>query len=399
MIALNEIADIYSSEQLFLLLVSRLYFSTSSIDELNNFIGSHDIDWKLVKKIAKTHGIRPFVHHVVHKHQLNIPADFKSNLEGDHRIALNRNMAEAVVAAKITDGLKKRGVSVISYKGPLLAMQYYENMAMRESVDIDFIVDQSDVAKIEDYFISCGYPAKETVPGGYLKLYLPLFRDIVYRIPEYNFNVEIHWALLNRFAGRYPSYGFFKPHAIPCQTMYGNFTTLSPVYEFLAVISNHLVKDMGTKFKCHIDIACMLFKYPDLLNEPIILETARKYAFEKKLKKGLSIMEELIGIKIPGNYRTQPTREEIAIPSAYPIAINKFQFDNGAYMKRSLALQDNFKNKAQLVITCLLYFFIPSHFDINTFRLPVIFYPVLFILRPFRLLFERIRPGSKKQHG
>ena len=395
MIPLKEIADIYSNEQLFLLLASRLYFSTSSTDELNDFIGSHDIDWKLVKKIAKTHGIRPFIYHVIHKYQLNVPADFKSNLEDDYNIALKRNIAEAVVAAKITNGLTKLGVSVISYKGPLLALQYYENMAMRESVDIDFIVDQSDVVKIEDYFISCGYQAKETVPRGYLKLYRPFFRDIVYRIPEYNFNVEIHWALLNRFAGKYPSYKLFKPHTIPHQTIYGNFKTLSRVYDFLAIISNHLVKDMGTKFKCHIDIACMLTKYPDLLNDPIILEIARKYCFEKKLKKGLSMMEELIGINIPGSYRRQLTREDIAVPLAYPIAISKFQFDNKVYMKRSLALQDNFKNKIRLLTTCFLYFFVPSHIDINTFRLPAIFYPVLFILRPFRLLFERIKSVPK----
>jgi len=395
MIALKEIADIYSNEQLFLLLASRLYFSTSSTDEINDFIGSHDIDWKLVKKTAKTHGIRPFIYQIIHKYQLNVPADFKSNLEDDYNIALKRNIAEAVVAAKITEGLTKLGVSVISYKGPLLALQYYENMAMRESVDIDFIVDQCDVAIIEDFFISCGYQAKETVPRGYLKLYLSFFRDIVYRIPEYNLNVEIHWALLNRFAGRYPSYEFFKTHAIPYQTIYGNFKTLSPAYDFLAIISNHLVKDMGTKFKCHIDIACMLTKYPDLLNEPIILETARKYGFEKKLKKGLSIMEELIGINIPVNYRTQLTREDLAIPLAYPIAISKFQFDSKAYMKRSLALQDNLKNKAKLLTTCFLYFFVPSHIDVNTFRLPAIIYPILFILRPFRLMFERIKSVPK----
>jgi len=395
MIALKEIAEIYSNEQLFLLLASRLYFSTSSIDELNDFIESHDIDWKLVKKIAKAHGIRPFIYHVIHKYQLNVPADFKSNLEEDYSIALKRNMAEAVVSAKIAEGLTKLGVSVISYKGPLLALQYYENMAMRESVDIDFIVDPSDVAKIEDYFISCGYRPKETVPRSYLKLYLPFFRDIVYRIPGYNFNVEIHWALLNRFAGRYPSYKFFKPHAIPHQTIYGNFKTLYPVYDLLAIISNHLVKDMGTKFKCHIDIACILSKYPDLLNEPIILETAKIYGFEKKLKKGLSIMEGFIGVNIPENYRIQLTREDLAIPLAYPIAISKFQFDNKAYMKRSLALQDNLKNKIRLLTTCFLYFFIPSHIDINTFSLPAIFYPVLLILRPFRLMFEWLRPAAK----
>ncbi|HEY9000076.1 MAG TPA: nucleotidyltransferase family protein [Mucilaginibacter sp.] len=397
MITLNEIADIYSNEQLFLLLISRVYFSISSADELNDFIATHDIDWKSVKKIARTHSIRPFVYHVIEQHKLNVPINFKSSLKDDSQLALKKNMIEAVVAAKITKDLKELGVSVISYKGPLLTSQYYENMAMRESVDIDFIGDQNDVGKIEDYFISCGYLAKETVPRSYLKLYLPFFRDIAYRIPAYNFCVEIHWALLNRFAGRYPSYAFFKQHTMPYHTKYGDFTILSPAYDFLAIVSNHFVKDMGTKFKCHIDIACILSKYPDLLNDPVILDTAKEYGFEKKLKKGLSAVKDLIGINIPDSYQWQLTREDLGVPLACPIGIRKFQFDNPAYMKRSLALQDNFKNKFRLLTTCFLYIFIPSHIDINTFRLPAIFYPVLFIFRPFRLLFERIRPTHKKQ--
>ncbi|MBS1522339.1 MAG: nucleotidyltransferase family protein [Bacteroidetes bacterium] len=396
MITLKEIADTYSNEQLFLLLISRVYFATSSANDANDFIASNEIDWNLVKKIVKTHSIRPFVYHVIDQHKLNVPAAFKSNLKDDYQIALKKNMMEAVVAAKITNDLKELGVTVIGYKGPLLTSQYYENMALRESVDIDFIADKNDIAKIEDYLILCGYQAKETVPRSYLKLYLPFFRDIAYRIPAHNFCIEIHWALLNRFAGRYPSYTFFKQHTISYHTKYGEFTTLSPVHDFLATVSNHFVKDMGTKFKYHIDIACMLSKHPDLLNDPVILETAKKYGFERKLKKGLCITKDLLNIDIPDNYRTPLNAEDLAVALAYPIGILKFQFDNPEYMKRSLALQDNFRNKIRLLTISLLYFFFPSYIDINTFRLPVILYPILFILRPFRLIFEQLKSAVKK---
>jgi hypothetical protein len=213
---------------------------------------------------------------------------------------------------------------------------------------------------------------------------------MVYRIPKYDGNVEIHWSLLNRFAGKFPSYAFFKPHAISYKTAYGEYTTLAPSYEFLATISNHLVKDMSTRFKYMIDLSCMLSQYPDLLDDPVILETAEKYGFKKKLKNGLSLINSLIGVKIPNNYLADLNREDMSVPLAYPRAINKFQFNDIGFIKRSLALQDSFKNKVRLLLSCFSYLFIPSYLDINAYPLPAVFLPLLFILRPFRLAFQKL---------
>lgn len=389
MIPLTDMANAYTNEQLFLLLVTRVYFATSGINDLRDFMSSRNINWQLVYKIARSHSIRPFVYHVIIANKLDIPAEFKAKLENDYRIALQKNMIQGSITAEITSDLKKHGIDVISYKGASLTARYYENPAMRESLDIDFIADQKDLAAIEDYFIGKGYLMQEGVPRTYLPFYCRFFKDMVYRIPKYDFNVEIHWSLLNRFAGKYPSYDFFEPHAISCKTTYGEYTVLSPPYEFLATVSNHLVKDMSTRLKYLADIACMLSKYPDLLADPILLQTAEKYGFKKKLKKGLSLVDNLIGVKIPDNYLSDLNSEDLLTPLAYPIAIGKFQFNNFTFIKRSLALQDDFKNKARLLLSCFSYFFIPSYLDINTCRLPASFLPILFILRPFRLALQK----------
>ena len=383
-------ADTYPDEQLFLLLLTRVYFSTSDIDELRDFVASRTINWQLVYKIARSHSIRPFVYHVILTKKLDVPAQFRSKLENDYQIALQTNMMQGLMTAKITSDLKKQGIDVISYKGASLAARYYENPAMRESVDIDFIANQEDLAKIEDYLIGRDYLIQEGVPRRYLAFYSRFFKDMVYRIPKYDCNIEIHWSLLNRFAGKFPAYAFFKPHTIQYKTVYGEYTILPPSYEFLATVSNHLVKDMSTRFKYLIDLACMLSKYPDLLNDPIIMETAENYGFKKKLKKGLSLIDSLVGVRIPGDYLSDLSREDLSIPLAYPIAIDKFQFNNFSFLKRSLALQDSFKNKVRLLLSCFSYFFIPSYLDINAYRLPAFFLPLLFILRPFRLAFQKV---------
>jgi hypothetical protein len=391
MIQLKDISEIYPNEQLFLLLLTRVYFSTSGIDELQTFAKSRIINWDLVYKIARLHRVRPFVYHVLSTSNLDVPAQFKSKLKNDYQAAMQKNMMQALVTAEIAADLKKRGIEVISYKGASLAARYYENPAMRESVDIDFLADQKDIARIEDYLISKGFLLKEGVPRRYLAFYSRFFKDMVYRIPKYDCNVEIHWSLLNRFAGKYPTCDFFKPHTRLYKTKHGEYTVLSPSYDFLATVSNHLVKDMGIRLKYLVDISCMLSKQPGLLDDPVILETAESYGFKKKLKKGLSLVNQLVGIPIPDNYLSELDIEDISVPLAYPTAISRLQFNDRRFVKRSLALQDNLTNKIRLLFSCFSYFFIPSYLDINAYRLPAFFLPLLFFLRPFRLLAQKIR--------
>lgn len=395
MIPLKELADTYSNEQLFLLQLCRLYFSGSGKTDFHDFAASPP-DWQLVYKIAMAHGVRPFIYDVILKYDLDVDTGFKSRLENDHRFMLQRNMMQAILTTKITTDLKDLGITVIAYKGTALVSRYYDNIGMRESIDIDLMASRTDIGKIEDYFIASGYIPKETVPRNYLKFYQGFFKDMVYRVPKYDCNIEIHWSLLNGFAGKYPPFEFFKPHIEPYKQAYGEYAVLSPPFDFLATISNHLVKDMGTRFKYMIDIACILKKHPALLDDPVILSTAAKFGFKKRLIKGLSVVSSLTGVDIPPSCSTTINSEDLLVPLQYPVALSSLQFNNIRFLKHSLRSQDSIVNKARFLLRSFVYFFIPSYIDINTFRLPIFLFPLLFILRPFRLLSEKINLRPQK---
>lgn len=396
MIPLKDLEDTYSNEQLFLLQICRLYFSGYGKTDLNAFVTSHPPDWQLVYKIATAHGVRPFIYDVILKYDLDVDTGFRSRLENDHRVMLQRNMMQAILTTKITTDLKALGITVIAYKGTALVSRYYDNMGMRESIDIDLIASGADIGKIEDYFIASGYIPKETVPRSYLQFYQDFFKDMVYRVPKYDCNIEIHWSLLNGFAGKYPPFEFFKPHIELYKQAHGAYAVLSPQFDFLATISNHLVKDMGTRFKYIIDIACILKKHPLLLDDPVIFSTATKFGFKKRLIKGLSVVSGLTGVDIAPPFSTTITREDLLVPLQYPVALSSLQFSNIRFLKRSLRSQDNTANKARFLLRSFSYFFIPSYIDINTFRLPIYLFPLLFILRPFRLLLEKTSLRRKR---
>jgi hypothetical protein len=210
--------------------------------------------------------------------------------------------------------------------------------------------------------------------------------------------VELHWTLTNRFAGKYPEYPFFRSHLEPYRLNTLSLHKLSPDYDLAAIVSNHFVKDMFVRFKHITDIACMLQHYPaGLPDDHILFATAKKYRFEKKLQTGLALVYDLLGIASNPRYTSGnvPARYQ-ATPLQYPILLPRLQFNEGGFLKRSLELQDNGMQKCKFLLRSFLYIFIPTYIDINTFKLPVSLSPLLVVLRPFRLLYERIRPGRKK---
>lgn len=401
MLPLQELKHLYSNEQVLLVLLARVYFSTATPSAVNDFIRQQPIDWELAYKTARAHSLRPFISYIIAEHNIDVQPAFREKLQQDYRIAMMNNVQISFQTARLVNHFKEKGIIIIPYKGAVLAHSYYENMALRESSDIDFLVDRKDVAAIEDYFISIGCRPVQTVPRSYLKFEQFFFKEIVYDTPASvtgrTYSIELHWTLTNRFAGKYPEYPFFRSHIEPYQLNSLSLHKLSPAYDFAAIVSNHFVKDMFGRFKHITDIACFLQRHPGLPDDHIIFSIAREYGFEKKLETGLSLVYALTGIAANPRHTNKPLPDRyLATPLQYPILLPRLQFNEGGFLKRSLELQDSFINKCKFLGRSFLYIFIPTYIDINTFKLPVYLLPLLFILRPFRLLYERVKPGKRK---
>ncbi|NNU33232.1 hypothetical protein HK413_01890 [Mucilaginibacter sp. S1162] len=267
-------------------------------------------------------------------------------------------------------------------------------MALRESTDLDFLVAQNDVDEIESYFIGNNYLAKTTVPKAYLKYYKQHFKDIVYRTPcgRGAFSVEMHWRLMEKFSGDYPSYDFFLQHLKPNALGGLKVNKLSPTYDLIAVISNHFVKDMSIKFKYMVDVACLIHKEEVLIDKQLLEETAKRYGFNKRLQIGLALTENLLGIKM-GNEPGAITDVTafLPVPLAFPLHLPRLYINEPKFIKRSLQLQDNNWNKVKFICKIISYALLPTYEDINRQGTAPKHLLRLIITRPFRLFYGTIK--------
>lgn len=393
MLDTQQLKSVYNNEQVLLVLLTRLYFSTAGRADIENFVTNHTINWQLFQQILRLHGMRSFIYGVIVNHQLKLNENLELNLKKRYTNNRLTNFKQVKAAAGLVSVFKQRGIVLIPYKGAIFAQSYYADMALRESSDIDFLISKRAIKAIEDYFISQQFEARTAVPRPYLKYYSSFFKDIVYYkkavVPA---SIEMHWLLVDRYAGNFPRYEFFEPHLVAASIGGLTIDKLSPTYDFLAVASNHFVKDMGIKFKYLVDMACMITRKRDLLDLDIIIGCARQYGFEKKLGVGLQLVDELLGIELIGHRQQALSNQLLRTPLQYPIHLTRLYINEPAFLKRSLLLQDNAWNKCKFVLRCFLYAFLPTYADINELRLPVYLLPVLIIIRPFRLLYQVLRP-------
>ena len=390
-----QLKKIYGNEQVILVLFSRLYFSTVQASEVREFIAEEKISWDLLLEIAKAHSIRSFIFYVINTYRITVDAAFEAQLKKRYQANVLKNFRQLKNAITLIGVFKNKGIVLIPYKGAIFSQSYYDDIAIRESIDIDFLISKDRLSEIEDYFLAEGYHPLTAVPRAYLRYYRKFFKDIVYqKRAAGTASIEMHWRLMERFSGDYPAYQFFAPHLQPYQIGGLAIEKLSPTYDFLAVASNHFVKDMGIKFKYLIDMACLIKKEQSTLDTEVIFSCARRYGFEKKMNMGLDLVNQFLGVALVEKQEEVLSEEILKTPLQYPIHLPRLYINEPKFIRRSLQLQDNFLNRVKFISRCTLYIFLPTYADINEFKLPVYYLPLFIIMRPFRLCYQMIRPAN-----
>lgn len=96
--------------------------------------------------------------------------------------------------------LKQNGISIISFKGPLLSYRIYNDPSVRFSHDVDFLIGIENIDKVVNILLSEGYHFSEGAFWPEKKVQQDLLiraaRHLSFYNPEINFIVEIHWVLL-----------------------------------------------------------------------------------------------------------------------------------------------------------------------------------------------------------
>jgi len=263
MLALDRIATLYGEPMALLIQCCRVHFKTDSIESLNEKIEKFGKDklaevLKRVQLLSRLHRIRPVVYRVL----LNtiVPGEFKTLLKNElHSITL-KNFELAKETVRIVNKLEAANITAIPYKGVAFSKQFYGDISMRESSDIDLAIDPNSLLAIKPLLEEDGYviAAGMEDPSKASANYYIENKDLCFdkTTTRERFHIELHWMITH------PNYQapvnlnkIDNAQLVNSELAGTQLKFLGPAEHFRATLLHHLLHDGMEYLKLLVDIA------------------------------------------------------------------------------------------------------------------------------------------------
>ena len=195
-IPISAIADQYGIDMAIVIHACRVHFGTASIYDLNQLLSTSPDVLSRVTLLSRLHRIRPVVYRILL--ETNIAAQIKEQLKNELHVITLHNFAIAQETQRIINRLKANDIAVIPYKGVAFSSEFYGDISMRESSDIDFIIDKEKVTNAIQLFEEDGFAVSyfQLPPSG-KEFYFIENKDLCFdkKTEQHNWHIELHWMI------------------------------------------------------------------------------------------------------------------------------------------------------------------------------------------------------------
>ena len=181
-----------------LLCCSRTIVDVANAGRINALIRGK-VDWQYLIDLATHHGVVPLLYSAMKSIcSDSVPGESMNRLR---TIFLSNAVHNLFLARELVHLLRlfeAHGIPAVPYKGPVLAVSVYGDLALRQFGDLDILVPHMHVLRAKDLLIERGYrPEFELAPAAESE---HLKTDSEYNFDRENgVHVEIHWRLMHTY--------------------------------------------------------------------------------------------------------------------------------------------------------------------------------------------------------
>ena len=354
-------------------------------------LAANGLDWARLIELAKAHGLRPLLfRHLEQTLGPTLPRQVFSQLwvYQEQLAAKNHRMYEEMLA--IVALFAHEGIPVLPLKGPMLALQAYRDLALREFGDLDLLVPAERRARARQLLAERGYAsffpisaaAEQALLHSPIHYHIALKRELM---------VELHWKTDAEFA--------IEPKDDPSWwkslgvTRVGDtdVRVLAPHEQVLALCL-HGSKHHWSSLHWLVDIAELLRKQPDL-DWNWMLQRAGELRARRRLALGLRLLRDRMGCTLPEAVDRWTANFPEIEGLAADIARGWFELPArplGAWQRlhRNLSLYETTPARLKHIADVILR---PSLADWSRWPLPRALFVLYLPLRAWRLLGKQIR--------
>jgi hypothetical protein len=385
-------SQLASPEKRLLIACARTEVETAMADEIRQLCAAA-LDWEFVVNESAVNSILPLVARNISGVAAGVaPTQHVDRLAKGARANALRCLGLTAELIRIVDLLRAAGVEAMPYKGPVLAAEAYGDVTLREFEDLDIIVRQRDMAKIDEVVKNLGYRPQYpwTFAAGSASAVVPGEYD--YRDEARGMIVEFHTERTLRHFPAQPDLDDMSKRLVSVAISGHEIPTFCPE-DLLLLLCVHGSKDFWERVSWIADVAEFVRSHPRL-NWDVALARAENLQAARMVHLGLALAAGMLGALLPPKISTRVRGDSVAADIASEIAqrhLRREAPERGAgarfrYRRRMVAGGlAGWRYSLRLTTQ-------PADEDGAAVRLPRALAPFYVLLRPLRLL-RQYRPG------
>jgi putative nucleotidyltransferase-like protein len=338
---------------------------------------SRVVDWDRFVELADRNGVIAMVGARLGAEGIaELPPHVARALRFSYQVNALRSNHLAGCAAEVVDSFAAHAVPAIAIKGPALAIAAYGDVAMREFVDLDFMVRLSDLPRaakaLEQVGFSSTYRA-EVVESGF-------FPDTTLDFVREDSAVDLHWSLSPRYFPFAPEAAQIWDRTSTIELLGRRVRTLGPA-DAILFQACHGSKHGWTTLAQVCDFAHLLATAGNV-NWTILLDDARRARSRRMLLLAVDLAHSLELCEAPAELLDAASRDSHVVSLTRQIAPRLFD------LRRALKLDDwatamrtieSTRDRATYIAQRTLA---PKMSDCALMPLPRALYPLYYLARP-----------------
>ena len=341
--------------------------------------------------LAYSHGIFPLVYKTLKNYDQKIPSEILNSMKYKYMNIVKQNMLMTNEVINVTKLLKENGIESIAFKGPVLSHLAYGDVVSRQYVDLDILVDKSQLLTAIKILNKFDYVLEDNFKLNLFKNNRVIFHDITLR-KNTLLNIELHWQL---FSDEYMT-GInelnIKENTKILEYQNNKLKVFDNEIQVL-YLSIHGAKHNWERIEWLVDI--VRFIENNQLNWERLIYLIDKTKTEKILFSTLYLCKSILNLFLPKDILIKIEEKDILNFSKRFEVVFYENFDyvlhQNTYSKNISKIQFDilygYKNKLLFIFSLIK----PTELDYNTLKLPKYISFLYYIIRPFNLLIRKIR--------
>src|ERR1051325_3571044 len=349
-------------------------------------LAATEVDWEYLFLLARRHAVVPLLYLQLERHASDlVPHEHLQQLKKHYLENAARNTVLTAELCRLLALFAEAGIDAIPYKGPVLSLVAYDNLALRRFVDLDVIVRKSDVLKARKILLTEGYTAAKSLSLNQQELLLRTQHNMQFSRDNHRLIIELHWEV--------------APHlfasTVNSDQLWENLTTIDlngtrvktlSAADLLFSLCVHGSRHLWERLGWICDIAELLarhtFDWPTLLNRAMQADTDRIFLL------GLYLAEQLLQAPLPVEVKQRCDTDPRLASLAGNVVEHLFNGTTNVpatsreIFKYNIGVRKTLSARARYI----LYMLRPTDGDLGAHSLPDSLSFAYYLARPFRLI-------------